>query len=519
MGSAMTLPSSSSFVNTNPAIEALRSSCTAALSERIAPTRATIFEHAFVTYLLAMGRGVLTPEGTFWLDTDGRAWAPDSTEFLVRIACLAHLPVSSREVEAALKGAVKHACFGASRTEATTLRLAAQGTDGVLYVRASDCSLLRVDATGVTLAPNGTAGLLVIGGDDFQPLGELPPPSEKPLEPLYNLINRYFRFRDVDEWAGPVLFALLVVYFLLPRGMAGSRPVLLFLGEGGVGKTTLLRIFLWILWGPEVRVEAPPDRGGQHDFETLLGTSAVLAIDDPDRGEKAPWLSALVRAATTGATRRRRKLYTDTQVIELRPDLRLLVSANENPFPRSHADTSRLLPIWLEPRVGEAVPEGELEAAALALRPQVWADALELLRRSFVTGQIATTAVRRLSGFEIWMATLAHHIAYQPEIERALDALDIARHKLVLEEHILAEAAEAYAVPGRAWEGSASKLLEKLRGKTASKRDIRWDGWTAAKIGRVLSEIAPAMLAARGIRITQLPRRGSGRLWRIEQVE
>lgn len=484
-------------------------------------SRMADIDRATRRYLRRGGRTYRTSDDeALWVEQGtGLAYLAGTKRMVSRLALLAGAPAGAAEFARAVTGAIGTACLGSSDApEAQVVKLSALGDDAELYLRMDDTHLLRVSSREVV--PNGTAGLVVAGGDGFEPLPELPPPNEVPLAGLQQQLAQLYTV--AEQAAGTWLLALLVPYLLLPRAVVRARAVPTLLGEGGSGKTTLVRTLLRLLLGKHAEVVVPPDRYSQRDFQVLIENAAVVGIDDPD--PDLEWFAALVRAITTGAANLKRKLYTDKEQSRLAMDAALLLSANSNPLPPTQANVSRLLPLWIEPPGEGHIADGMIEDHIHGMRTQVWSDAIELLQAAQAAGWGEGRAQRRMSRYEGLMLAMAARLDPNDTawMLQALDQLQRSRMELLIEDDQLAEAlVEKVTIWQRTpFQGSASKLLQTLRGTPQAKnRDIAWDGWNPQKIGKRLRDIAEPMRVVHGIHIAQVKRKGSTRAWQITADE
>jgi hypothetical protein len=460
-----------------------------------------------------------------WIARTGHAYA-DSPQLHSVLARAAQLASTAPEVAAAVKSAIRDMCADPAAPVCKTLRLSAVGSDGRCYLRVADTEMVRV--CDRSLHPNGTAGLVIRGGDGFQPVGLLPSPIATPLLPVARLLSTYqaTNINDATGW----LLALHLAYMATPREAVRARPILALIGPAGTGKSTVARAMLRALLGRGADVMTPPDGTRQRDFQIALDGAAVVAIDDPD--PDCRWLAPLLRSMTTSATVTVRRLYTDRERLTLDTSASLIVTANALPVPPTLADVSRLVPILLDARADGVVPDGEVEDRMIAMRPQVFADLVELLRVAeearWGEGVLSS---RRLSRWEAVMTSMARRLSQDASwLGRALDAVERTRHELVLADDDLASALVGMC------DGSSvtsSEILEHLRypegrrddGREngdgyspTGRRDIAWDTATPQAIGRRIGQIAESLAVVHGVEVAQTPRTGTKRGWTLRRV-
>jgi len=199
----------------------------------------------------------------------------------------------------------------------------------------------------------------------------------------------------------------------------------------------------------------------------------------------------------------------------------LLMATNVNPLPPTEANVSRLLPIRLVERASGFVPEGSLESAALAARAEFLADAFEVIGRirPILLDSPNGVSSQRLGGWERVVRAIALTIpSWADALDRALEKLPVARADLLLDDDLVAEYVERLMDKAKAWEGSASQLLDEFRGIVPKARNMNFDGWNPSRVGKHIMNIARSMLVARSIRITKPARTNASRLYRIQRA-
>jgi len=89
-----------------------------------------------------------------------------------------------------------------------------------------------------------------------------------------------------------------------------SRPLCVFLGEKGSGKSMILRLLLKLLFGPSAELSGVPDRAD--GFTAAASSAHVLVLDNLD--QFTGWLRDKLAMLATGGQDEYRKLYTSNEV-------------------------------------------------------------------------------------------------------------------------------------------------------------------------------------------------------------
>lgn len=468
-----------------------------------------------VRFLARAGRAVCTPTGAIRLGPRGEALRPGSPELYAYLVTTSGLPAGALEATRAMDAAVQTVCYRQGALRGRIVLLSAVDNDGGVCIRANDRCMVCIEGGARTVVNNGHDLLVIPNDDTFEPLRKLPPPSERLFEGLIDTIALDFVFEGMDSRQGALLLVLSMAYFLLPRQLSGIRPLLLLLGAGADGKSTLAWMLARLICGEAAAIEAPPERQRQRDLETLLAGVSLVVLEDFPLAS----YSALMRAIASGSKRRTRRMYSDNDLNVQNPDCRLIVTGTTSPASRTRADTAVLVPVFLGPIERMCrLPEGHFDQVAREMRPQFYSDAFELLRQVLDSNWLShqRPAESRLARYESFLLASADRLKMANVVATALDHLDVARHGLVVDDDLLADSL-VELVEKEPFEGTCTELLNKFRGtRQANVRNVAWDGWTPAVLGRRLAEIAPAMLCAHSVLIRQVPRTGCARKWRIE---
>ncbi len=133
--------------------------------------------------------------------------------------------------------------------------------------------------------------------------------------------SRETPFAKEEQQFGILAWMLSVCF----RSVMRSRPLAQALGESGSGKTTAFELLGNILTGPTFPVSPAPDSDGRRDFETLIGNSTVLLVDNLDTHIK--WFQDLVASITTGGTLSQRIMYENMKLGRYGVDVMFVITS------------------------------------------------------------------------------------------------------------------------------------------------------------------------------------------------
>jgi hypothetical protein len=346
-----------------------------------------------------------------------------------------------------------------------------------------------------------------------RPRGQLPLPVPLRGDTTTGLtrLRGLVRVSDAD-W--PLVLAWLASA-LCP---GGPYPLLCLSGEQGAAKSTtarLLRSLVDPAW-PALRAEPG------HERDLLIAASGcwVLALDN--LSGIRPWLSdALCRLATGGGIGAR-QLYTDDDEVVVEAQRPVILNGIEDLAERPDL-LDRCVLLGLDGiDDDERLTERAYWARADAARPAILGALLD-----GVAGGLALladveadlTSLPRMADAAVWSEAVGRALGLAPG--EVIDALVRCRRETssrALDASLLTAPLRAWMAQAHLpWEGTCDNLLRELTthaGDLARGRD--WPRYPHALSGR-LRRLVPA-LRQHGICVTFPPRRGRGRLVRIERA-
>ncbi len=390
------------------------------------------------------------------------------------------------------------------------LHLRSAWHDGALFVELRPGRVWRIDATGH--APDPAPPVLF---RRYANLSPMPDPVEgKTLDSFLDLILPHAhpdnRSKSAMVSSARRLLTSYIVAGLLPDV---ARPILLFTGPQGSGKTSRQRLIKWLLdpGKPEsIRLD-------QRDFLQKAAHAHVLLLDNlnslPD------WAVDSLCRLVTGDADSKRVLYSDDAdfIYELR---RLVLINGINP-PADRADfADRLLPIELSriadtDRREELVIRMEFESQ----HAQWLGSVFTLLSRAMACRpNVTPERLPRLADWGRWVAAIYIAMGYSlNEYWTDWSAVVLRQHEAAIDGSPVAQVVIAFMAEREGWEGPPGQLHAALSpiamslGLAQTKdwpKDSRW-------LSRRLKELLP-VLAEQGIAVTEA-RTGAQRMITLRQ--
>lgn len=470
-----------------------------------------IIADAIVHHLKETGFFVRTQEGAsrgyYFDDTKKRLLSIEDPRLIAHI----HDRFGVSEGEKTLFGhamaAIRTECIERGR-EAEVHRVARYDREArLLYVSRFDGQVYRLDGEGVVLVPNGTAGVLFADAPSWDPWEYQEGVTGDPL--FSQILDRIHFASGEGVRLSPneqrTLAGIWVRLLFLPE-LLPTKPIVLFLGEAGSGKTTALRLILKTLFGPAADVESV-HRNKEDAFVASISGGHLVAFDNVDG--RIDWLNDRLATCATGGQITLRKLYTTNETETFRPRCFLALTARTPRFRREDV-ADRLLLFRVE-RLQEFRPERELIDGIAAHRNEVLSAILNDLNeivRALRSSEPDDHVRFRMADF----GTMAVFLARTADGEEGADAVRSILAKMEEEQgdyavedeplyHALGLWLEREGNTGRAL--TTRELFEELS-RTAKDHGLYWPYRNAVSFGvRLASVWTPLTRRIPGRRETQ----------------
>jgi len=306
---------------------------------------------------------------------------------------------------------------------------------GILYVSSYDGQAWRLNGETIEQVPNGQ-GVLFLDDDGGEPIENVEVgPHHELLPTLIDDLN--FTAETQGKLTAKAQRDLLAAWLhTVPFGdLFPAKPLLLLEGEMRSGKTIAVQRFQTLLTG-----KSRPLIIGKKDEEDfgvqLLGSAPIAHLDNMD--SEVAWLRDAICAYATAGGWRKRKKFTDTDVIDIRPQCFVAITSG-NPVTFRRTDVAdRCLILRLEQRKTTTDPEGLLEYVKNN-RGRLFGEWLYNVNKVLAIVKTIKTDgyTHRMAGFARFFN--ACHAALGFEGEHALDAAQAERDMLITEDDPLVD--------------------------------------------------------------------------------
>ena len=240
----------------------------------------------------------------------------------------------------------------------------------VLYIDRNDFQMYKLDGKSIELLPNAAEGVLFITDLQNEPFELKNIGEEEYLRPLIieptNFVSGEHVNLEKDEQK--YLFQTWL-YMLFFEELQPTKPIQVFIGPQGSGKTTRQRIVGQFLLGHHFNVQGV---GGEDDFIATITHNYFAVFDNVDTYKD--WLNDRLAQAATGQRIEKRELYTTNRLVRYYPRCFLSLNSREPKFKRPDV-VDRLL-LFRVQRLEQFQSEARLLGEIQKYRNELWSEML-----------------------------------------------------------------------------------------------------------------------------------------------
>ena len=328
---------------------------------------------------------------------------------------------------------------------------------GLLYVDRFDGKMYKLNGSAIELLSNGDDGVLFqsVRGEPYE---IMPTDETKWIEAfLLGRISFEESVLATDEQMELLNVWLESIFF---ESVMPTKPLLLFTGVKGSGKSCAIRMIGRMLFGDGYNVDVIPAE--ERDFLAIVSNNYLPGFDNAD--SKKYWLQDRLATIATGQTIQLRKLYTTNEVERYHPRCFLMLTARTPRFKRDDV-VERLLIFRLE-RLERFRPERALMADIAEHRNKLLSELFVRLNADIK--KLKSAAIEDYSGsFRLAdFADFAWKTAKKPErVIQALEKMSDEQSEFLLEDDSFVECLNVWlentANAGR--EVTAKQLFDELK--------------------------------------------------------
>jgi len=239
---------------------------------------------------------------------------------------------------------------------------------GNLYIDRNDHQMYKLNGETIELKPNGTDGVLFITDDTAEPLELVDIGDQTFIEPLIIEPINFVSDADVVLNKEEQQYLLNVwIYSIFFEELLQTKPLQLFLGEKGSGKSTTQRIIGKWLIGKDFDLQGIKE---EDDFDATVSNNYLCCFDNVDCYKK--WLNDRLAQIATGGKIELRELYTTNKNAIYYPRVFVTLNSREPKFKRDDV-VDRLL-LFRVQRLKAFKSETELLKKVTNHRNELWTE-------------------------------------------------------------------------------------------------------------------------------------------------
>lgn len=320
---------------------------------------------------------------------------------------------------------------------------------GAIYISNGDGHAAKITADSVQLVDNGTDGVLFSAGRTLQAWK---------ITTAQDIFETCGIFRNVRCSASHALDLIRLWIYSLPTNPR-SKPPICLAGDIGSGKTRLAKAIAEFFGLPFIAAKV--EESEESNFWPSVDAGGIFTLDNADT--KCRWLAdALANASTDGCVQRR-KLYTNSENVTLRPRAWLCVTTSNPTFASDAGLADRLLLVRMARREDEATSDAALTDEILANRDAGLSHLAETLRSALAdTAPTPAGLNKRHPDFASFAVRIGRALDRESEAVAALKQAETDKSAFCLENDTIGAALLAYLRMAQTFNGTASELVPHL---------------------------------------------------------
>jgi len=379
-----------------------------------------------------------------------------------------------------------------------------------LYINLGGAEVYVLDGKNITIQMNGEGDVIFRNSEDTILISDVMSDKVKPMDPWSVLVDDLsFANNETSAASGDEQRELLKAWILsvfFAQTMP-TRPILSLMGGAGSGKTTSARRVLRFFEGPDENVLGvlmdKPDA-----LRTSLMQHKIVVLDNMEK-TKAPWIPDLLNRVSTGATIEVRKLYTTSDLVRMKPDVFVIITAIDLPF-SEESIYSRLLPLEMAQLV-RPTPEYALQRRLSDNYSRIWKGMFRYLQE--VISALKSSKVMdaptsmRLADFSIFCSRISTCKAVKGDLLlKGLQAMAMSQQKALRENSPFVVALESWMSehPDIASRPHQIGELNSILGARSQLRRVAWQWSSATGLARHVKMLEPQLIAHFGLVIEQV---------------
>ena len=376
-----------------------------------------------------------------------------------------------------IQAAVETAALSSKNARAILPAAYWHATADTVYLSNGDGELVRLTARGRELCDNGTDGVLFAAGKTLAPWNV----DAAPADP-FETCSLFRNARTAANHGKDLLRAWLYSLPTCPR----SKPPLCLSGEIGSGKTRLAAGMAELYGVPFNGTKV--EESSEADFWPALDAGGLVCFDNADTRNR--WLPDALACAATGGSQRRRRLYTNSDLVTLRANAWLVVTTANPTFASDAGLADRLLLVRTH-RVEGDTSDSALSDEIAANRSAGLVHVCQAIACALEDTQATPTGLnQRHPDFAAFGVRIGRALGREAETVAALESAETDKSAFCLENDSIATALLTYLNSAGSFSGTAKELAPHL---IATDSDLA-DRLSSKRLGKRLAALWPHLV-------------------------
>lgn len=350
--------------------------------------------------------------------------------------------------------------------------------EGAIYISCGVGQMAKVTGGRVEMVDNGTDGVLFS--------------VEKVLKPWKLTKTPRDPFSTCQLWTGMETTAqqrlLFKLWALCLPHMLEAKPPISMSGGAGSGKTAVVR-GLFRLFGLEQRnVSVDPGDKGENALWVQLHAGGLLLLDNVDIAVK--WFANSLEAASTGATKEVKRLYTDAEIAQLVPRANIAITSLRSLFASSQALSDRMIHIHLERVSGKETKESSLYHEIEACRDDAMTFVAQTIAKVLADDSPAQHVNRRHPDWGAIAVKTGRALGIEEQAVKALQAAEMDKYVSNLKSDAFGEMVmRLVRQPMTVDAAHFAELIKHEYGEDYYRRA----GWNPVKVGKSIERLSESL--------------------------
>jgi len=321
--------------------------------------------------------------------------------------------------------------------------------DGAIYLSNGDGAIVKITGAKVAVVDNGTDGVVFCAGRTLRPWQLV-----DPVDPF----ERCSLLRDAS-FTSPYSKDLLRIWACSLPSNPRCKPPLALAGPVRSGKTRIAKGVSELFGIPFALSKADEKKEG--DFWPSVDQGGIFTLDNVD--SKISWLPDAIASAATDGCSLRRRLYTDSDTVQLRANAWVVITSANPSFAADAGLSDRLVIIRMGRREGET-DDVKLSDEIALCRDAGLSFIAELLSKALADHADTPDGLNaRHPDFARFAVKLGRALGREKVVVTALREAEADKARLCLENDYVCSTLLSFIQRIGCFEGSANHLVDELQ--------------------------------------------------------